>query len=108
MKRIVAVTSCPTGVAHTLMAAKALEQTAAQLGYSIKVETQGSIGTRNTLSASDIAAADVVVMATDLRVDTSRFAGKPVHEVSTSQAIRDTRKRKGLKLEVPKPEEFMD
>src|SRR5712691_3024204 len=91
MKRLVAVTACPTGIAHTLMAAEALKRAAAALGHEINVETQGSVGTRDTLSAQQIAAADVVLLATDIRVERSRFAGKPIHEVRTSDAIRNTK-----------------
>ncbi len=89
MAKIVAVTACPTGIAHTLMAAEGLEQAAKQLGHDIQVETQGSVGTRNTLSESDIAAADVVVIAADTRVDTTRFLDKPRYETTTEPAIRD-------------------
>ncbi|MHA3775454.1 PTS fructose-like transporter subunit IIB [Verrucomicrobiota bacterium sgz303538] len=91
MKRIVAVTSCPTGIAHTFMAAEALKKTAEQMGHEIKVESQGSVGTKSPLTQDDIAAADVVLIAADLRVDTSRFAGKPIFETRTSDAIRNTR-----------------
>lgn len=90
--KIVAVTSCPTGVAHTLLAAEALKKTAEVMGHTIKVETQGAVGTRNVLSEADIAAADVVVLATDVRVDTARFAGMPVYETPVSEAIRHTRR----------------
>jgi PTS system fructose-specific IIC component len=89
--KIVAVTSCPTGIAHTLMAAEALKKTAEVMGHEIKVETQGSVGTRNILSDADIAAADVVVLATDIRVDSLRFTGMPVYETPVSEAIRNTR-----------------
>lgn len=89
MAKIVAVTSCPTGIAHTIMAAEGLEQAAKQLGHDIQVETQGSVGTRNTLTDSDIAAADVVIIAADTRVDTARFIDKPLYETSTEPAIRD-------------------
>ncbi|MEH6874235.1 MAG: PTS fructose-like transporter subunit IIB [Candidatus Competibacter sp.] len=89
MAKIVAVTSCPTGIAHTIMAAEGLEQAAKQLGHDIQVETQGSVGTRNTLTESDIAAADVVIIAADTRVDTARFIDKPLYETSTEPAIRD-------------------
>jgi PTS system fructose-specific IIC component len=89
--KIVAVTSCPTGIAHTLMAAEALKKSAEVMGHEIKVETQGSVGTRNLLSESEIASADVVVLATDIRVDISRFAGMPVYETRVSEAIRNTR-----------------
>ena len=87
MKMIVAVTSCPTGIAHTLMAAEALKKAAELLGHKIKVETQGSAGTKNALSESDIAEADVVLLATDIRVDTRRFLEKPIYETYTSEAI---------------------
>jgi PTS system fructose-specific IIC component len=90
MKHIVAVTSCPTGIAHTLLAAEALKKAAAYLGHDIKVETQGSVGTKNALTPDDIANADVVILATDIRIDSRRFAGKPIHETSTSDAIRNT------------------
>jgi PTS system fructose-specific IIC component len=89
MAKIVAVTSCPTGIAHTIMAAEGLEQAAKQLGHDIQVETQGSVGTRNTLTEGDIAAADVVIIAADTRVDTARFIDKPLYETSTEPAIRD-------------------
>ncbi len=90
MKKIVAVTACPTGVAHTLMAAEALKRAAAVQGHQIKVETQGSAGAKNLLSDRDIAEADVVILAVDIAVDTARFAGKPVYETRTSEAIRHT------------------
>ncbi|MGB8170180.1 MAG: PTS fructose transporter subunit IIB, partial [Chthoniobacteraceae bacterium] len=86
----VAVTSCPTGIAHTLLAAEALKKTAAALGHQLKVETQGSIGAKNVLSDRDIDDADVVILATDVRIDAARFAGKPVFETRTSDAIRNT------------------
>lgn len=89
MSKIVAVTACPTGIAHTIMAAEALQQAATRTGHSIQVETQGSGGTRNTLSAADIAAADAVIIAADTQVNTQRFAGKTLLEVGTVAAIRD-------------------
>lgn len=88
--KIVAVTSCPTGIAHTFMAAEAMKKTAQVMGHDIKVETRGSVGTKNTLSEADIASADVVIFATDLRVESSRFAGLPVYETRISEAIRHT------------------
>ncbi|CAM3442276.1 fructose-specific PTS transporter subunit EIIC [Paracidovorax anthurii] len=87
--RIVAVTSCPTGVAHTFMAAEALEQGAKALGHAIRVETQGSVGAQNALTAEDIAAADLVVIAADTQVNRDRFAGKRLHATSTKAAIHD-------------------
>jgi len=88
-KRIVAITSCPTGIAHTFMAAEALTQAAAALGHTIDVETQGSVGAQNTLSADAIATADLVLIAADTQVDVSRFAGKAVFRSSTKAAIHD-------------------
>ncbi|HEX5698265.1 MAG TPA: PTS fructose-like transporter subunit IIB [Rhodoferax sp.] len=89
MSKIVAVTACPTGIAHTIMAAEALQQAAARTGHSMQVETQGSAGTRNTLSEADIAAADAVIIAADTHVNTARFAGKRLLEVGTEPAIRN-------------------
>lgn len=86
---IVAITSCPTGIAHTFMAAEALEQAAAALGHRIRVETQGSVGAQNALSAAEIAAADLVIIAADTQVDTGRFAGKRLLSASTKAAIHD-------------------
>ncbi|KAB8143852.1 PTS fructose-like transporter subunit IIB [Chloroflexia bacterium SDU3-3] len=88
-KRVVAITSCPTGIAHTFMAAEGLQKGARSLGLEIKVETQGSVGAQNTLTAADIAAADAVVIAADTKIDLSRFGGKPVYETSTKAAIHD-------------------
>ncbi len=89
MTRIVAITSCPTGIAHTFMAAEGLEQGAKALGHTIKVETQGSVGAQNTLTSADIEAADLVIIAADTKVDLSRFASKPVYETSSNAAIKD-------------------
>lgn len=88
-KRIVAITSCPTGIAHTFMAAEGLEGAAKALGHGIKVETQGSVGAQNTLTAEDIAAADLVLIAADTQVDLSRFGGKRVFLSGTKPAIND-------------------
>ncbi|MFL5652713.1 MAG: PTS fructose-like transporter subunit IIB [Ktedonobacteraceae bacterium] len=88
-KRLVGITSCPTGIAHTFMAAEGLEKGAQALGNTIKVETQGSVGAQNTLTPADIAAADAVIIAADTKVDLSRFAGKPIYETSTNAAIND-------------------
>ncbi|MGY3864228.1 PTS fructose transporter subunit IIBC [Aeromonas bivalvium] len=90
-KRIVAVTACPTGVAHTFMSAEALENTARQLGYEIRVETQGSVGAQNALTAEEIAAADLVFLATDIEVDMARFDGKPLYHTSTGAALKKTK-----------------
>jgi PTS system fructose-specific IIC component len=85
--KIVAFTSCPTGIAHTFMAAEGLAQGAKSLGHEIHVETQGSVGAQNTLSDEQIAAADLVVIAADTQVDKSRFRGKPIYETGTKGAI---------------------
>ncbi len=91
MKHFVAVTACPTGIAHTLMAAEALKRAATALGHEIRVETQGSLGTREALTAAEIAAADAVIIAADIHVPLERFAGKAIHSVRTADAIRETR-----------------
>lgn len=88
-KRIVAVTSCPTGIAHTFMAAEGLQQAAKVLGHAIRVETQGSVGAQDALSDAEIAAADVVLIAADREVDLSRFAGKRLFKSGTKPAIND-------------------
>jgi len=87
-KRLVGITSCPTGIAHTFMAAQALEKAARALGHQIKVETQGSVGAKNQLTDDDIANADAVVIAADTKVNTDRFAGKPIYMTGTNDAIR--------------------
>jgi len=87
-RRIVAITACPTGIAHTFMAADALKKAAAAAGDEIQVETQGSVGAKNQLSAEQIAAADLVVIAADTHVDPSRFAGKRVYTTSVGAAVK--------------------
>src|SRR5260370_16947357 len=89
MDKIVAITSCPTGIAHTFMAAESLQRGAEALGHTMKVETQGSVGAQNTLTDAEIAAANLVIIAADTKVDMSRFRGKPVYETSTNAAIND-------------------
>ncbi len=88
-KHIVAVTSCPTGIAHTFMAAEGLQQAAKALGHAIRVETQGSVGAQDALSDEEIAAADLVLIAADREVDLSRFAGKRLFKSGTKPAIND-------------------
>ncbi len=88
-KFIIGITSCPTGVAHTYMAQEALEKGAKSLGYEYKIETQGSVGAENVLTAEDVARADVVMIAADTKVDLARFAGKKLHQSSTKAAIND-------------------
>ncbi len=86
--RIVAITACPTGVAHTFMAAEAIQQAAKRLNYDLQVETQGSVGARNPLSPQAIADADVVLLATDIEVNTDRFAGKKIYRCGTGIALK--------------------
>ncbi|OFQ32615.1 fructose-specific PTS transporter subunit EIIC [Rothia sp. HMSC072E10] len=87
VKKIVAVTACPTGIAHTYMAADALKYAAEELGYDLKVETQGSSG-NETLSQADIDAADAVIFAVSVNVrDRNRFAGKPFVESPVKRGI---------------------
>ncbi|KVV02037.1 MULTISPECIES: PTS fructose-like transporter subunit IIB [unclassified Pseudomonas] len=88
--KIVAVTACPTGVAHTFMAAEALQQMAKRLGYDLQVETQGSVGARNPLSAQAISEADVVLLAADIEVPTERFAGKKIYRCGTGIALKQS------------------
>lgn len=85
--RLVAVTACPTGIAHTYMAAEALHAAANNLGISIKVETAGSGGADNKLSAEEIKNAQAVIIAADRQVELSRFDGKRMINVSTGDAI---------------------
>ncbi|WP_261802161.1 fructose-specific PTS transporter subunit EIIC [Streptomyces sp. ISID311] len=86
--KLLAVTACPTGIAHTYMAAEKLAQAARALGHEMKVETQGSIGAENILSDNDVRGADVVIIAADKDVDLSRFAGKRVLTVGVAEGIR--------------------
>lgn len=86
-RKIVAITSCPTGIAHTFMAAEGLTQAAAALGHELRVETQGSVGAGTPLTPEEIAAADIVLIAADREVDRGRFAGKRVFASGTKPAI---------------------
>ncbi|SJZ60338.1 PTS system, fructose-specific IIC component [Pilibacter termitis] len=92
MKKIVAITSCPVGVAHTYMAAENLEKAGKALGIEVKVETHGSIGIENQLSPSDIAAAEGVVIAADTNIDKSRFNGKAMIVVGVQDGIHNATK----------------
>ncbi|OPJ62909.1 PTS fructose transporter subunit IIC [Clostridium oryzae] len=87
--KLVAVTSCPTGIAHTYMAAEALQMAAKDLGYEIKVETQGSVGAENVITDQDLKEADAVIIAADTNVDKGRFEGMPMVVVSVKDAIKD-------------------
>ena len=85
--RVVAVTACPTGIAHTYMAAESLEKKAAEMGIPIKVETNGSGGAKNVLTAEEIAGADGVIIAADKNVEMARFDGKPLVKVPVADGI---------------------
>lgn len=85
--RVLAVTACPTGIAHTFMAAENLENTGKKLGIPLKAETNGSAGAENVLTAAEIAAADCIIIAADKNVEMARFDGKPVIQTSVSEGI---------------------
>ncbi len=85
--RILAITACPTGIAHTYMAAEALEKKSLEIGIPVKVETQGSGGAKNILTAAEIANCDGIIIAADKEVDLSRFDGKPVLRVPVADGI---------------------
>lgn len=85
--RILGVTACPTGIAHTYMAAEALENTAKEMGITIKVETDGSGGVKNKLTAKEIAEADCIIVAADKNVEMARFDGKRVIQTKVANGI---------------------
>ncbi len=85
--RILAVTACPTGIAHTYMAAEALEKAGEKLGYSVKAETNGSGGAKNILTKKEIEECDGIIIAADKNVEMSRFNGKPVIKTTVSNGI---------------------
>ncbi|HVU62676.1 MAG TPA: PTS fructose transporter subunit IIB [Phycisphaerales bacterium] len=88
--KIVAVTACPTGIAHTYMAAEQLEKTARAAGHTIKLETQGAMGIENELTRADISAADVAIFAVDIEVEKKeRFEGKKIVQVGVAEAIKN-------------------
>lgn len=89
--KFIAITSCPTGIAHTYMAAEALEMAAKEMDVEIKVETQGSVGAENQLTEADIREARVVIIAADTNVSKERFAGKTIIEVGVKDAIKDAK-----------------
>ena len=89
-KRIVAVTACPTGVAHTFMAAEAIETEAKKRGWWVKVETRGSVGAGNAITPEEVEQADLVVVAADIEVDLAKFAGKPMYRTTTGLALKKT------------------
>lgn len=85
--RLLAVTACPTGIAHTYMAAENLESTAGKMGISLKAETDGSGGAQNVLTREEIAAAQAIIVAADREVEMARFDGKPVLQVPVADGI---------------------
>ena len=87
LRKILAVTACPTGIAHTFMAAEKLSETAKEMGVSIKVETNGSSGVKNRLTDAEIAEADAIIVAADTKVEMARFNGKPVIQIPVGKAI---------------------
>ncbi|AUH01207.1 PTS fructose transporter subunit IIBC [Prodigiosinella confusarubida] len=89
-KRIVAITACPTGVAHTFMAAEAIETEAKKRGWWVKVETRGSVGAGNPITPEEVEQADLVIVAADIEVDLSKFAGKKMYRTSTGLALKKT------------------
>lgn len=86
---IIGVTGCPAGIAHTYLAAESLERAAKELGYEVKVETNGSIGVKNSPTADEIARASAIVVACDKQVDMARFAGKPLIKTGVKSPIKD-------------------
>jgi fructose-specific phosphotransferase system IIB component len=90
--KIVALTACPTGIAHTYMAAEQLDKTAKALGHQIKVETQGAMGIENELSVSDISQADVAIFAADIEIEKrERFQKIKILRVTVQEAIKNPR-----------------
>jgi len=100
---IVAVTACPTGIAHTYMAEDALKKKAAEMNVAIRVETQGSEGAKNALTATEISNADAVIIAASKKVELSRFTGKRVLERSVTDGINKTEEliTKAVKQDAP-------
>ena len=87
MKKVLAITSCATGVAHTYMAAEALEEAAKKIDVAIKIETHGSVGVENNFSSKDIEEAEGIIIAADTQVDRSRFSGKRIISVPVRKGI---------------------
>lgn len=88
--KFIAVTSCPTGIAHSEMAAESLEKEAEKRGHDIKVEIRGSLGTENELSEEDIEGADALIVAADISVPTDRFGDMPRVKVAVQKAMTET------------------
>lgn len=92
LPEVLAITACPTGIAHTYMAAEALEKKATEMGIKLKAETQGSAGAKNVLTAEEIAHAKGIIIAADKNVERERFAGKPVYSTNVSASIQEPEK----------------
>ncbi|AVQ97900.1 PTS fructose transporter subunit IIA [Oceanobacillus iheyensis] len=90
-KKILAVTACPTGIAHTYMAAEKLNETAKEMGINIKVETNGSSGVKNRLTNEEIAEADAIIVAADTKVEMARFDGKHVIQTPVGKALHESK-----------------
>ncbi|WP_434355006.1 PTS fructose transporter subunit IIB [Parasalinivibrio latis] len=91
--KVVAITACPTGIAHTYMAADKLTETAKKMGISIKVETQGAMGIENRLTEQDVASADVVVLAADINIEHAyRFENRPCVKTTINDALHSPKK----------------
>lgn len=88
--KLVGVTSCPTGIAHSQMAAESLQTTGEELGHEMFIEVQGSMGAQDELTADDIESADSVIIAADIAVDRDRFEGKPLVKGTVKDGINDT------------------
>ncbi|MFC0970520.1 PTS fructose-like transporter subunit IIB [Pasteurella multocida] len=90
VNRLIAITACPTGVTQTFMAAEAIMNYAQQQGWDVKVETRGQIGVKDILTEADIAEADLVLVATDVETDLSKFEGKMLYRTSTREVLNNT------------------
>lgn len=93
MLKIIAVCACPMGLAHTFMAAEAIERAALELGHFVKVETQGADGIQNELTTEDIESADIIIHSVSITPENlQRFEGREVYEVDLKEIIRDANK----------------
>ncbi|GAE94961.1 PTS system [Gracilibacillus boraciitolerans JCM 21714] len=101
--KILAITSCPNGIAHTYMAAENLEKAAEEMGTNIKVETQGSIGAENELTSAEIKEAEAIIIAADKAVEKDRFIGKKLIVVGVQEGIRNPKRliEKALNDDIP-------
>lgn len=88
--KILGVTSCPSGVVHTYMAAEALEVAAKEKGWDVKIETQGSMGIENEITLEEVAEADVIILTSDIAIQNEeRFEGKKIIRISVSDAVKN-------------------